>query len=112
VSWRGNTYSVPPGHAGQQLRVSHRLGATVLSIATQAGVTIAVHSIRSDGAGVTVRADHHVTALNTAAMAAFTTTAPHRSKQRIPPGPLRSQPRTCCAATSLTPPRLPLGRRW
>ena len=28
-----------------------------------------------------------VTALNTAALTAFTTAAPHRSKRRIPPGP-------------------------
>ena len=33
-------------------------------------------------------ADHgHVAALNTAVLAAFSDGAPHRSKQRIPPGP-------------------------
>ena len=40
-----------------------------------------------DGAGVTERTDTHVTALNTAALAAFSSSAPHRSKRRIPPGP-------------------------
>ena len=42
---------------------------------------------RADGAGVTERTDTHVTALNTAALAAFSSSAPHRSKRRIPPGP-------------------------
>jgi hypothetical protein len=34
-----------------------------------------------------VRDGGHVTALEGAAMAAFTIAAPHRRKQRIPPGP-------------------------
>ena len=34
VSFRGNTYSVPPAHAGQQMSVTHRLGAAVLTITT------------------------------------------------------------------------------
>ncbi len=57
VSFRGNTYSVPPAHAGQPVSVTHRLGATTLSITTPAGVTIAVHHRRPDGAGVCVRTD-------------------------------------------------------
>ena len=40
-----------------------------------------------DGTGATIRSEHHVTALNKAALAAFTTAKPHRRKQRIPPGP-------------------------
>lgn len=87
VSFRGNTYSVPPAHAGQQVSVTHRLGAAVLTITTPNGVTVAVHPRRPDGAGACVRTEVHVTALNTAALAAFTTAAPHRSKRRIPPGP-------------------------
>ncbi len=87
VSFRGNRYSIPPGHAGQHVEVTHRLGAATLSITTSSAVTVAVHARRPDGAGTTVRAETHVTALNTAALAAFTTAAPHRLKQRIPPGP-------------------------
>ncbi len=87
VSYRGNTYSVPPTQAGQPVTVTHRLDAVTLSITTGAGVTVAVHHRRPDGAGVTVRTEQHVTALNTTAMAASTPAAPHRSKQRIPPGP-------------------------
>lgn len=87
VAFRGNHYSVPPAHVGHQVTVAHRLGSLVLTIMTSARVTVAVHTRRPDSAGVTVRAEHHVTALNTAALAAFTTTAPHRGKTRIPPGP-------------------------
>nr|WP_197676250.1 hypothetical protein [Nakamurella panacisegetis] len=87
VSFRGNTYSVPPVHVGQQMSVTHRLGAATISIITTTGVTVAVHARKPDGAGVTVRAEADVTALNTAALTAFTTAAPHRSKRRIPPGP-------------------------
>ena len=48
---------------------------------------IARHRLAADGAGAVI-ADHgHVTALNTAALAAFSDAPPHRSKQRIPPGP-------------------------
>jgi hypothetical protein len=36
---------------------------------------------------ITIRTDTHITALNNAALAAFTTAPPHRRKQRIPPGP-------------------------
>ncbi|NNG34433.1 Mu transposase domain-containing protein [Nakamurella aerolata] len=87
VSYRGNTYSVPPAQAGQLVTVSHRLDAATLSITTNAGVTVVVHHRRPDGAGAVVRTEQHVTALNTAAMTATTPAAPHRSKQRIPPGP-------------------------
>lgn len=87
VALRGNTYSVPPAHTGQVVQVSYRLGGATLSMITTAGVSIAVHARKPDGAGVSVRTEQHVTALNTAALAAFTTAAPHRSKRRIPPGP-------------------------
>jgi len=86
VAYRGNTYSVPPAHAGQPLTLTHRVDAATLSITTGAGITIAVDHRRTDGAGATVRTEQHVTALNTTAMAATTPAAPHRSKQRIPPG--------------------------
>ena len=91
VSFRGNSYSVPPAHVGQQMSVTHRLGAATISITTTAGVTVAVHARKPDGAGVTVRSESDVTALNTAALTAFTTAGPHRSKRRIPPGPAARQ---------------------
>jgi hypothetical protein len=67
--------------------VTHRVGGTTLAIMTGSGVTVAVHPRRADGAGVIERTGTHVTALNTAALAAFSSSAPHRSKRRIPPGP-------------------------
>ena len=85
ISYRGNFYSVPPELAHTTVTVTALLGAPSIDIAT-GGVVIARHHLAPDGAGVSV-ADHgHVTALNTAALAAFTDAAPHRSKQRIPPG--------------------------
>lgn len=91
IAFRGNTYSVPPAHVGQQMSVNHRLGAATITITTSGGVTVAVHHRRTDGARAVVRDGEHVTALNTAALAAFTTAAPHRSKRRIPPGPAARQ---------------------
>jgi hypothetical protein len=69
------------------VNVTVRLGSEVLDIATRVGVVIARHRRAADGAGVTIRTEGHVTALNSAALAAFTTAPPHRRKQRIPPGP-------------------------
>jgi len=71
VSFRGNRYSVPPGLAGATMQVRHRLGAATLSIATASGVVLAVHHRAGDGAGALVRDEHHVTALETAVLAAF-----------------------------------------
>jgi hypothetical protein len=87
VHYRGNRYSLPPELAGSVVAVTHRVGGTTLAITTGNGVTVAVHPRRPHGAGVTVRTDTHVTALNTAALAAFSSSVPHRSKRRIPPGP-------------------------
>ncbi len=86
VHYRGNRYSLPPNLAGATVTVTHRAGGTTLAIVTSNGVTVAVHPRRSDGTGATQRTDTHVTALNTAAMTASSSEAPHRSKQRIPPG--------------------------
>jgi transposase len=96
VAYRGNVYSVPPELAGALVTVSVRLGAPHLDIATAGGhvpgrvptpVVLARHAIAPDGAGVMVRDHGHVLALERAAMAAATPVAPHRRKQRIPPGP-------------------------
>lgn len=87
VAYRGNLYSVPPELAHSAVTVTVRLGDRHLNIAVAGGIVIARHPLAADGAGVVI-ADHgHVTALNAAALAAFTDAAPHRSKQRIPPGP-------------------------
>jgi transposase len=88
VAFRGNHYSVPPELARTRVVVAHRLGAAHLDITTtSSGITLARHALASPGAGATVRDTGHVLALERAAMAAFTDAAPHRRKQRIPPGP-------------------------
>ena len=87
VAFRGNRYSVPPELARAQVTVTHRLGVPHIELATSGGIIIARHQLAPAGAGATVRDTGHVLALERAAMAAFTDAAPHRRKQRIPPGP-------------------------
>jgi hypothetical protein len=87
VAFRGNHYSVPPELARAEVTVCQRLGAMHIELATHAGIVIARHTLAPAGAGACVRDTGHVVALERAAMAAFTDTAPHRRKQRIPPGP-------------------------
>jgi transposase len=92
VAYRGNFYSVPPELTGITVTVLHRLGATAIDISTAPAAgrlptVLARHRLATDGAGVMVRDHGHVLALETAALAAFSTAAPHRRKQRIPPGP-------------------------
>ena len=87
VSFRGNRYSVPPELAHASVTVTLTLGAPMLDIATTTGIVIARHRVATEGAGVTVRDHAHVTALDHAALKAFSDAPPHRRKQRIPPGP-------------------------
>jgi hypothetical protein len=87
VAFRGNHYSVPPELARAQVTVTHRLGAPHIELATSSGIVVARHRLAAAGAGATVRDTGHVQALERAALSAFTTAAPHRRKQRIPPGP-------------------------
>ncbi len=87
VSFRGNRYSVPPELANGPVTVTHRLGSPVLAFVTDRGVTVALHHRAGDGTGATIRSEHHVTALNKAALAAFTTATPPRGTPRIPRRP-------------------------
>jgi transposase len=91
VAFRGNYYSVPPGMAGVTLTVTHRLGEQTLDIATSTAsdsrTVLARHRREPDGAGVMVRDTVHVTALESAVLAAFTTGKPCHRKARRPPTP-------------------------
>ncbi len=87
VAFRGNRYSVPPELAGAKVTVTHRLGAATVDDVTASGTVLARHRRAPDGACATIRTDEHATALQVAALAAFSTVPPHRRKQRIPPGP-------------------------
>lgn len=85
VSFRGNTYSVPPGLGGAQVHVRHRLSADELRIVTVRGATVAIHHRAPDGANRVVRDAGHVIALERAAMTAFSTSKPCTHKTRRPP---------------------------
>jgi len=98
VAFRGNQYSVPPGLAGATVTVNHRLGEAILDIAvhrptphptnpsgTVTATVLARHRREPDGAGVMVRDTVHVTALQTAVLAAFNTAKPCHRKARRPP---------------------------
>jgi hypothetical protein len=87
VAFRGNRYSTPPEMVANTVNVVSRLGSAFIDITTLSGIVIARHHRAPDGAGAVVRDHVHVTALDHAAMNAATSTAPHRRKQRIPPGP-------------------------
>jgi hypothetical protein len=87
VAFAGNYYSVPPGLAGATLSVRHRLGELTVDIATASGTVLARHRREPDGAGVLVRDTVHVTALETAVLAAFSTAKPCHRKARRPPSP-------------------------
>jgi transposase len=104
VSFRGNRYSVAPELARAAVLVRCRLGTGHLDIATAAGTVIARHALAPDGAGAMVRDHGHVLALEQAAMTAAGPAAPHRRKQRIPPGPAAlaaaSALRTAAGATA------------
>jgi transposase len=87
VAWHGNFYSVPPGHAGQQVVVAHRLGTATLDVGTAAGTVLARHRREPDHAGVITRDAGHVTALEDKVLAARGAAAggPCRRKERRPP---------------------------
>lgn len=84
VSFDGNFYSVPPGLPGARVRVTHRLGEDVLSIATTGRAVIARHRKARRGAGQVVRDDGHVIALERKVLESFTDRTPCKSKVRRP----------------------------
>jgi len=88
VPWHGNSYSVPPGHAGQEVTVRHRLGTGTIDVVTAAGTVLARHRREPDHAGAVVRDDQHVAALEKKVLAARGQAgAPCRRKDRRPPSP-------------------------
>jgi transposase len=102
VAFRGNRYSTPPELAHTTVHVIWRLGSPHADIATVSGIVIARHVLAPDGAGAVVRDHGHVTALDHAAMAASTSLAAHRRKQRIPPGPAALTAAAVITGTTLT----------
>jgi transposase len=85
IGFRGNTYSLLPGHSGKVVAVRHKLGSTTLDIADRHGALLAHHVRQPDGAGVVIRLDDHVSALTRAVLANFSDREPCRRKTRRPP---------------------------
>ena len=86
VAWHGNSYSVPPGHAGQQVAVRHQLGTAALDVVTTAGTVLARHRREPDHAGAVVRSEEHVAALEEKVLKARGQAArPCNRKERRPP---------------------------
>ena len=85
IAFRGNRYSLPPGHAGQVVRVRHKLGTATVDVADSRGALLAHHVRQVDGAGAVVRLDEHVAALTTVVLADFSDRGPCRPKTRRPP---------------------------
>ena len=85
IAFRGNSYSVPPGHSGRCVLVRHRLGDLTLEAVTDTGVVLARHRRAPDGAGALIRTAEHVAALQKVVLANFTDRPPCRRKHRRPP---------------------------
>ncbi|HEX5877627.1 MAG TPA: IS21 family transposase [Actinomycetota bacterium] len=75
VPFLGNFYSVPPGLAGRVMRVRARLGDPYLEVVSAAGAILARHRRQPDGAGVVLRDDGHVAALEAVVLAGANATA-------------------------------------
>jgi hypothetical protein len=86
VAFRGNSYSVPPGLAGAQLRLSHRLGSLTVEVASPAGAVMVSHRLAPAGAGTLVRTVAHREQLERVALSAFTTGRACERKANRPPG--------------------------
>ncbi|WUE08577.1 IS21 family transposase [Nonomuraea sp. NBC_00507] len=90
VSFRGNFYSVPPGHAGEVMLVRHRLGTGVLEVVTAGGAVLAAHARAVDHAGVVIEAAGHVAALEAKVLAARARLGgggpcPHKTRRPLSP---------------------------
>jgi hypothetical protein len=77
-------------------------GASMLTIATPAGAVLAEHRRRSDGAGLVLRAEHHVVALETAVLAALSDARPCKHKTRRPPSAASMAEAAGCVGSART----------
>lgn len=88
VAFRGNRYSVPPGLAGTELVLRHRLGTATVEVHAPSGALMVSHRLAPAGAGATVRSTEHAKALERAVLSSFTMARPCDRKANRPPGPL------------------------
>ena len=87
IAFRGNRYSLLPGHSGETVTVRHKLGSTTLDVTDRHGALLAHHVRQADGAGAVVRLDEHVSALTKVVLANFSDRDPCRRKTHRPPSP-------------------------
>jgi hypothetical protein len=85
IAFRGNKYSLLPGHSGEVVTVRHKLGSTALDVTDRHGALLAHHVRQADGAGAVVRLNEHVAALTRVVLASFSDRDPCRRKIRRPP---------------------------
>lgn len=85
IAFRGNIYSLQPGHSGEVVAVRHKLGSTTLDVIGRHGALLAHHVRQPDGAGAVIRLDEHVSALTKLVLANFSDRDPCRRKTRRPP---------------------------
>jgi hypothetical protein len=85
IGFRGNRYSLLPGHSGEVVRVRHKLGTTTLDVTGRHGALLAHHMRQPDGAGAVTRLDEHVRALTKVVLANFSDREPCRHKTKRPP---------------------------
>ena len=85
ISFRGNSYSVPPGLSGSTLIVEHRLIDKYIQIYSKNATLISKHEMASDGAGMLIRSDEHHKQLERSVLSVFTTKSPCDKKGNFPP---------------------------
>lgn len=89
VAFGGNRYSVPPSLIGAEVVVRHRLGSAQLQVMTAAGLEVATHQRRADGAGGIFRTEAHRSQLERVVLAQAAKQdggRPCRRKTHRPPG--------------------------
>ncbi len=108
VAFRGNRYSVAPGLAGVTMTLRHRLGTTMLEVASPAGVVLVTHRLAPAGAGSMVRTPAHRAALESVVLGQFSTARPCDRKANRPPGPNALEERARLLGPEATEPTVDL----
>jgi hypothetical protein len=86
VAFRGNSYSVPPGMAGVDLELRHRLGTGSIEVFSPNRALLVTHRLAPAGTHSLVRTPEHRAALEQAVLSSFTTARPCDRKSNRPPG--------------------------
>jgi transposase len=86
VAFRGNSYSVPPGMAGIDLELRHRLGTGSIEVFSPNRALLVTHRLAPAGTHSLVRTPEHRAALEQAVLSSFTTARPCDRKSNRPPG--------------------------